>query len=152
MNKKYYNVCVGILWCFLMLFAFCQKAKQDSENASESANSEAPSSIHRIASEDEFNKIVENGGDRLLAFDLYANWCIPCKMLSPVLEQIAVANSSKVTFFKINLDKLPDVARKFGVNGIPHVAFIKKKAVVETVVGAQPEQTYMDIINRYSAQ
>jgi thioredoxin 1 len=136
----------------LMLFAFCQKTKQKAESTQETETEETPSSIHGIASEDELNRLVEMAGQRLIAVDIYANWCIPCKRLSPILEQIAIANSSKVTFFRVNVEKLPDIARKFGVNGIPHVAFLKNKEVVETVVGMQPEETYIDIINRYSAK
>jgi thioredoxin 1 len=127
----------------------CGKTKQESEGQAGVAE---VSVIHGITSEDEFQRIVDGSGSRLLAFDLYANWCMPCRMLAPVLEKIAVENSSRVTFFKINLEKLPGVSQTFHVNGIPHVAFIKNKAVVETVVGMQPEQTYLDIISRYSAQ
>jgi thioredoxin len=136
---------------FLFLLS-CGKAKQESENASAAQSGEVASPVHSIASEDEFNKIVEGSGDRLLAFDLYANWCFPCKRLAPLLEKIALEHSSQVTFFKINVDKLPGVAQSFGVDGIPHVAFIKKKASVGTLIGMQPEEAYIDIINRNSAK
>jgi thioredoxin 1 len=142
---------VFIFPLFLMLFS-CGKEKSKAEAASEEAPSEAASVIHHIASEDEYNRIVEGSGDRLLAFDIYANWCMPCRILSPTLEKIAAANSSRVSFFKINIEKLPNLSQTFNVNGIPHVAFIKKKTVVENVVGLQPEQTYLDIIERYAAQ
>ena len=145
------KVVVCICLAFLLPVS-CGKQKNKAEEASETAPSEAASSIHRIASEDEFHRIVDGSGDRLLAFDLYANWCMPCRMLSPTLEKIASANSSRVSFFKINLEKLPNLAENFNVNGIPHVAFIKKKAIVETVVGLQPEQTYLEIIARYAGK
>ena len=136
---------------FLSLLS-CGKAKQDSKNATPSESGEAASIVHIIASEDEFSKIVEGSGDRLLAFDLYANWCFPCRKLAPLLEKIAIEHSSQVTFFKINIDKLPGIATTFGVDGIPHVAFIKKKAAVGTLIGMQPEEAYVDIINRNSAK
>jgi thioredoxin 1 len=131
-----------------------EKSKAAGEGAAESASApaEAPTSVHVIASEDEYKRIVEGSGDRLLAFDLYANWCMPCRMLSPTLEKIAAANSSRVSFFKINLEKLPDFAQTFNVNGIPHVAFIKKKEIVENVVGMHPEATYLEIISRYAGR
>ena len=136
----------------VMLPLSCGKDNKKAQEALKAESAEAASSIHIIASEDEFKRIVEGSGDRLLAFDLYANWCMPCRMLSPVLEKIAAANSSRVSFFKINLEKLPVFSETFNVNGIPHVAFIQKKAVVENVIGMQPEQTYLDIIKRYSPQ
>jgi thioredoxin 1 len=131
-----------------------EKGKASEEKTAESVApaTEAASSVHVIASEDEYNRIVEGSGDRLLAFDLYANWCMPCRMLAPTLEKIAAANTSKVSVFKINLEKLPQLAQTFNVNGIPHVAFVKKKEIVETVVGLQPERTYLEIISRYAGQ
>jgi thioredoxin len=144
-------IAMVVLLVFLPLLS-CGKAKQDSEKDSPAQSGEVGSTVHMIASEDEFNKIVEGSGDRLLAFDLYANWCFPCRKLAPLLEKIALEHSSQVTFFKINVDKLPGVAQSFGVDGIPHVAFIKKKAAVGTIIGMQPEEAYVDIINRNSAK
>jgi thioredoxin 1 len=140
------------IFMVVLLPISCSIEKRDSESGSNTETSEISSIIRSVASEDEFKRIVEGAGDRLLVFDLYANWCMPCRMLSPLLEKIAVENSSRATFFKINIDKLPGVAETFGVNGIPHISFIKNKGVVETVVGMQPEQTYIDIINRHSVK
>ncbi len=148
-NKLFFIISIFVA-CLLPIS--CGKEKRDSESESKTETTGVSSIIRTIASEDEFKGIVDGAGDRLLVFDLYANWCRPCRMLAPVLEKIAVENSSRVTFFKINVDNLPGVAETFGVNGIPHIAFIKNKAVVETVVGMQPEQSYLDVINRYSAK
>jgi thioredoxin 1 len=142
---------ISIFMVFLLPLS-CGKGNRDAKDASNEMTSGTASFIHSIASEDEFQRIVDGSGDRLLAFDLYANWCMPCRILSPVLEKIAAANPSRVTFFKINIEKLPNFAQTFGVNGIPHIAFIKRKDVVETVVGLRPEQTYIDVIDRYWAK
>jgi thioredoxin 1 len=144
---------IGISIILISLLTIsCGKEKKDSDSGSSEQASEPASFIHTIASEDEFKQIVDAAGSKLLAFDLFATWCRPCRMLAPVLEKIAMENSSRVTFFKINVDKLPGIAQSFGVNGIPHIAFIKNKAVVENIVGMQPEQTYVEIIQHYAAQ
>ena len=75
-------------------------------------------------------------------FDLYADWCMPCRVLSPVLEKIAVEMKSSVSFYKINIDKSPDIASVFQVSGIPFVVFIKDKKVVQALLGVQPEAAY----------
>ena len=133
---------------FSILFAFLLPFSCGKGDASKDELSKTASFIHDIGSTEEFDNIMKGSGDRLIAFDLYANWCMPCRILSPLLEKIAAANASRVTFFKVNLEKLPDLAQTFGVNGIPHVAFVKNKVLVDAVVGIQPAQTYIDVINR----
>jgi Thioredoxin domain-containing protein len=130
--------------CIALLFLIlCGTAKK--ENAEE--NSETSSGpIRTLHSPTQLDTIIEKAGGSLLAFDLYADWCRPCRILSPTLEKIAAGNLSKVTFYRINIDKFPQVARDFGVNGIPLVVFMKNKTVVKQFVGVQPEEDYIRTI------
>jgi phage shock protein E len=73
---------------------------------------------------------------------LYADWCLPCKILSPILDKISADLKTSVTFYKINIDKHPDIATLFQVNGIPLVVLIKEKKVVQAFMGVQPEGAY----------
>lgn len=57
--------------------------------------------IKTINSVEEFSKILESSGDRLLVFDLYADWCMPCKILSPILEKISKEKKSRPIFIKL---------------------------------------------------
>lgn len=106
--------------------------------------------VQSISSLEQFNAIVEHSGNRLIAFDLYADWCMPCHVLEPVLKEIAKENSSKVTIYKINADQFPQIIEAFGVNGIPFVVFIKNKKAIYALMGVQPKESYLKIINNYA--
>ena len=108
------------------------------------------SEVTQITSLDQFNKIVENANDRLLVFDLYADWCAPCKMLSPKLEKISNSEKESADFYKINVDKFPQLSKAFGVQGIPMVVFVKNKTGVDALTGLQPEKEYLNLIKKYS--
>jgi len=108
------------------------------------------SSVQTIQGMNALQDILEASGDRLLMFDLYADWCMPCRILSPILEEIAKENSERVAVYKINIDQNPDIAREFGVTGIPYVVFIKNKTVVHALTGVQPKETYVRAIHRLS--
>ena len=73
----------------------------------------------------------------LLVIDFYATWCGPCKMLAPVLEEVA-AKYPDVTFVKVNVDEEEDLARKFRISVIPTLVFIKNGEAIKTSTG------YMD--------
>ncbi len=125
----------------ILLLLSCGQEKKET-----SAEGGATSLITAVASADEFNSVIENSPNKLLVIDLYAEWCVPCRILSPMLEKIAQNNTWRAAFYKINIDKFPQIARSFGVRGIPHVAFMKNRTVVEALVGVQPEEAYMKVI------
>jgi thioredoxin 1 len=138
----------SVLCCSLFLFfSSCGTAKKE-ENAPAVADS---GPIKTLTSAILLDTIIEKAGNSLLAFDLYADWCMPCRILSPTLEKIAQSNLSKVTFYRINIDKFPQVARDFGVSGIPLVVFMKNKKVVQQFVGVQPEDDYVRAIIQNAA-
>lgn len=99
---------------------------------------------------EEFKKIVEASPGRLMVFDLYADWCGPCRVLSPILEQIAQKNSDKADFYKINVDHLPQLASSFKVRGIPHVAFLRDNTILHTIVGVRPKSTYLNALKMFA--
>ncbi|WP_216782768.1 thioredoxin TrxA [Candidatus Profftia tarda] len=68
--------------------------------------------------------------------DFWAEWCGPCKMLAPILDEIAVEYANKLTLAKINIDSNPQTAPKFGIRGIPALLLFKKGTVSATKVGA----------------
>lgn len=106
--------------------------------------------VKHIESEAEFEKIMERSDTTLLVFDLYADWCKPCKILSPILEDISVETAGKAEIYKINVDKLPNISRAFGVKSIPLVVYIKNKKGVTGLVGVQPKKAYIEAINKFA--
>ena len=70
--------------------------------------------------------------------DFWAEWCGPCKMIAPALEEIAGALGEKVTIAKINIDENPDTPGKYGVRGIPTMLLFKNGEAVAQKVGAAP--------------
>jgi thioredoxin len=108
--------------------------------------------IKSINSVEEFNQITDTAKDQLLVFDLYADWCRPCRVLSPLLEEIALENKDKATFYKINVDENRELAAALRTRGIPYVVFLKNKTVVYSLVGVQPKASYVRAINlRYKS-
>jgi thioredoxin 1 len=72
--------------------------------------------------------------------DFWAEWCGPCKMLSPILEEISKENEGKVNVYKVNADEEVDVAAAFGIHSIPSLLFIPVGEKPQKFVGALPKQ------------
>ncbi|KKO44550.1 thioredoxin [Arsukibacterium ikkense] len=68
--------------------------------------------------------------------DFWAEWCGPCKMIAPILEDVAVEYSGKVSIAKVNIDQNPNTPPKFGIRGIPTLLLFKNGQVAATKVGA----------------
>ena len=79
--------------------------------------------------------------------DFYADWCMPCKRLSPILESVSDSLTGRVKVVKVNVDESPNVAQKFGVRSIPTLVLIKDGEVVSRQTGAGTEQQLLEFIN-----
>ena len=91
--------------------------------------------------------------DKLCVIDLYADWCGPCSMLAPIMAQIEIDYKGKpVKFFKINVDKSPDLAEMFGVSSIPLLAFVKDNTFVDLIEGLAPREAIVEKIEENLAQ
>ena len=84
-----------------------------------------------------------------LLLDCWAVWCGPCRMLAPIIDQLASEFAGRVKIAKLNVEENPQTATKFGVQSIPTMLIFKNGQVVDRLVGAQPKPAIMEHINRY---
>ena len=81
-----------------------------------------------------------------IVVDCWAEWCGPCKMLGPILENLAKKHAGEIVFAKLDVDKNPETARKYGIRSIPNLMVFKDGQKVGDIVGAMPEAKLMERI------
>lgn len=95
----------------------------------------------KILNSNEFDSAIASG---IVLVDFYADWCGPCKMLAPVLEEVA-KKIEQVDFYKLNVDISSDIAGRYGIQAIPNLIIFKDGKAVDQITGFVPEN---EIINR----
>jgi thioredoxin 1 len=81
--------------------------------------------------------------------DFWASWCGPCKVLSPIIDEIAIEYKDKIKFAKVNVDDEPELAQKYGIMSIPTLLFFKSGVIVKSVVGAVPKSYLKTQIDQF---
>lgn len=98
-----------------------------------------------VITKNNFEEEVINSKEPVLV-DFWASWCGPCKMLAPVIGEIAEEYAGKVKVGKINVDEEQELAARFGVMSIPTVLLFKEGKVVSTSVGYKPKEDLVQIL------
>jgi len=78
-------------------------------------------------------------GELPLVIDFWATWCGPCRMVAPIIEELANEYDGKVTVAKCDVEEADDIAAEFGIRNIPTIVFMKNGQVVDKIVGATPK-------------
>ena len=92
-----------------------------------------------------FEELVNSGKPMVL--DFWAEWCGPCRMIAPIIDELATEYEGRVTIGKMDVDNNNDVVAQFGIRYIPTVLFFKDGQVVDKLVGAAPTATFVAKIN-----
>lgn len=133
---------VLVPWCFFVLILGLTSCNR--------SGGDQASEMISLLTAAEVATVMDSSRDSLIAFDLWADWCGPCRALAPTLDKIASQNKGRVTFYRINVDQVPEAGQAFQISGIPYVVFVKNRRVVASFTGAHPEEEYLQAIRQFS--
>jgi thioredoxin len=94
----------------------------------------------RVVTDATFAREVLHTGARPVLLDCWAEWCGPCRMLTPVLDQLASESKGQYIIAKLNVDENPQTAAQFGIRSIPTMLIFKNGTLVDRLVGVQPKE------------
>ena len=99
----------------------------------------------KIATNTSFDELLQS--EKLVIVDFWATWCGPCRMLSPLLDEVEAEMEDQVEVVKVNVDDADEIAMRYRIMSIPTLLFFKNGQMVDRSVGAMPKSTLVDKIN-----
>ena len=99
----------------------------------------------KIATNTSFDELLQS--EKLVIVDFWATWCGPCRMLSPLLDEVEEEMADKIEVVKVNVDDADEIAMRFRIMSIPTLLFFKNGEMVDRSVGAMPKSALVDKIN-----
>ena len=100
--------------------------------------------VKTITSENFEQEVLK--AEKTVLIDFWAEWCGPCRMLSPVVDQVAEEMGDQIIVGKVNVDEQPVLAQKFNIMSIPTLLVFKNGSVVQTSVGVRPKQEIVNLV------
>ena len=86
--------------------------------------------------------------DGVVLVDFWADWCMPCKMMAPILNDVAIATEDKAIIYKLNVDEHQQVAAKYGIRNIPTMILFKNGQEFERIIGVKPKDYIVSSIDK----
>ncbi|MGB3612456.1 MAG: thioredoxin [Elainellaceae cyanobacterium] len=102
-----------------------------------------------IKDEAEFDALLS--AEPVIVVDCTASWCGPCRLVAPLIDQLAEEYGDRAKVFKLDLDDNKALAKRYGIRSIPAVMFFKQGDVAETIVGKKPYEDYSAALDKYVA-
>ena len=103
--------------------------------------------IHYIESNQIIDEVIKS--DKLVIIDFFAEWCVPCQMLTEILHKIDKAYSERVEIFKVDVDENQEIAIRYGITAMPTLVFLKDGEEVERKVGFLEENELKELIDDF---
>ncbi|MBU4308819.1 MAG: thioredoxin [Nanoarchaeota archaeon] len=101
--------------------------------------------VLEIGNKEEFENFISGG---IVLVDFFADWCMPCLMMAPVIDDLSETFGGKIKFAKVNIDDNSDIARKFHVSSIPNFVVFKDGEPIEQFVGAISSEEFENKLNK----
>ena len=99
----------------------------------------------KLATNTSFDELLQS--EKLVIVDFWATWCGPCRMLSPLLDEVEAEMEDQVEVVKVNVDDADEIAMRYRIMSIPTLLFFKNSQMVDRSVGAMPKSALVDKIN-----
>ena len=106
----------------------------------------ANENVIHIGSEEAFNKLM--AGDTPVLVDFWATWCGPCRMIAPIVEEIANEYAGKVLVAKVDVDEMGELAQRYRIMNIPTLMLFKQGQLVDKAIGARPKAALEQMLNK----
>jgi len=101
-----------------------------------------------VVTDTSFQQVLQDAGELPLLLDCWADWCGPCRVIAPVLDQLAAESAGRYIIGKLNVDENPATAGRFNIRSIPSLLIFKQGQLVDRLVGAQPKQAIAEHLAR----
>jgi thioredoxin 1 len=101
--------------------------------------------MEKVLTDSNFKDEISTG---LVLVDFWAPWCAPCRMLGPIIEEIA-NEVEGITIAKLNVDENPQTAQEYKIMSIPNVILFKDGEPVEAIIGLRPKEAYLEAVEKY---